>query len=123
MAFWVYVLKCADGSYYTGHTDNIETRLSQHQLGQSAYTSTRLPVAIIYSDMFYDRDTAFRAERRIKAWSRAKKEAMFLGDWQEVGRLAIPPSERRKRGASLDGVYPERSRWARDERDLGWGEN
>ena len=114
MAFWVYVLKCADGSYYTGHTDNLETRISQHQLGQSGYTSTRLPVTLAYSEWLYDRDTAFRAERRIKAWSRAKKEAMFAGDWQEVGRLAVPPSERHERGASLD--------FARDERNLSWGE-
>ncbi len=115
MAFWVYILKCSDGSYYTGHTDNLETRLSQHALGLGGvYTSERQPVSLVYHDMFNDRDTAFRAERRIKGWTRAKKEALMAGDWQKIRRLAVPPQERAARGASFD--------FAQDERDNAWAQ-
>ena len=111
MSFWVYVLKCADGSYYTGHTDNLDLRLAQHQAGEGgAYTRERLPVELMYSDWLEDRDSAFQAERRIKNWSRAKKEALFAQDGQALSRLAVPPSERQMRSASLDFARDERVR-------------
>ena len=89
MAFWVYILRCADGSYYTGHTDNFEQRIAEHQSGQGCeYTSTRLPVSVVFSQEFYSREEALSAERQIKGWSRKKKEAMMRGDWAEVSRLA-----------------------------------
>lgn len=48
--FWVYILQCADGSYYTGHTDNLEKRISEHQAGESeVYTATRRPVKLAWS--------------------------------------------------------------------------
>jgi len=87
--FWVYILRCADGSYYTGHTDNLEQRIGQHLTGQCAgYTSTRLPVELIWSQEAASREEALSAERQIKGWSRKKKEAMICGDWAEVSRLA-----------------------------------
>ena len=87
--FWVYILRCADGSYYTGHTDNLEKRFHEHQTGAiECYTDTRRPVDLIFQQMFENRDDAFAAERRIKGWSRKKKEAMMCGDWKEVSRLA-----------------------------------
>jgi putative endonuclease len=89
MSFWVYILKCADGSYYTGHTDNLEIRLAQHHSGScDGYTSTRLPVVLTFSQEFPTREEALISERRIKGWSRKKKEAMMRGDWKEVSRLA-----------------------------------
>ena len=89
MGFWVYILRCADGSYYTGHTDNLETRLGQHQSGLvEGYTSTRLPVTLAFAQEFPSRLEALAMERRIKGWSRAKKEAMMRADWAAVGRLA-----------------------------------
>ncbi len=89
MAFWVYILKCSDGSYYTGHTENLELRISQHQQGTvAAYTSTRLPVELVFSQAFPSRAEAIVSERQIKGWTRAKKEAMMRGDWHEVSRLA-----------------------------------
>jgi len=77
--FYVYILRCNDGSYYTGHTDNIEQRLSEHQTGfvTSCYTFTRLPVELVFTEIFDSRDTAFHAEHQIKKWSRAKKEALI----------------------------------------------
>jgi predicted GIY-YIG superfamily endonuclease len=90
MAFWVYMLKCADGSYYTGHTDSLETRVVQHEAGAiaSCYTHKRLPVTLVYSQSFTTRDEALSAERQIKGWSRAKKEAIIAGNWNEVSRLS-----------------------------------
>jgi predicted GIY-YIG superfamily endonuclease len=89
MAFLVYILRCADGSYYTGHTDDLTRRLAEHDAGQIAgYTATRRPVALIFSEEFSTREGALTSERRIKGWSRKKKEAMIRGDWTEVSRLA-----------------------------------
>jgi predicted GIY-YIG superfamily endonuclease len=90
MAFWVYILKCADGSYYTGHTDNLETRVGEHETGVIAgcYTHTRRPVTLVFSQSCATREEALAAERQIKGWSRAKKEAMIAGNWAEVSRLA-----------------------------------
>jgi predicted GIY-YIG superfamily endonuclease len=87
--FWVYVLRCADDSYYVGHTDNLEMRLAQHQAGELAgYTKTRRPVQLVYSDTFGSRDEAFAAEQQLKGWSRKKKEALVRGDWDQLRRLA-----------------------------------
>ncbi|MFM5906810.1 MAG: GIY-YIG nuclease family protein [Novosphingobium sp.] len=89
MAFYTYLLRCSDGSYYAGHTDNLEQRVAQHQAGTFAgYTATRRPVDLVWSEWFQTRDDAFLAERRIKGWSRAKKEALIAGDWQRIRSLA-----------------------------------
>ncbi len=89
MSFWVYILRCGDGSYYTGHTDNLERRLHQHQAGIfDGYTASRKPLALVYSCPFPSREEALRAERQIKGWSRKKKEAMLRGDWSAVNRLS-----------------------------------
>ena len=89
MSFWVYILRCADGSYYTGHTDNLEKRIAEHQAGECpGYTLSRRPVTVVYTESFATREEALACERRIKGWSRKKKEAMMRGDWTEVVRLA-----------------------------------
>lgn len=87
--FWVYILHCADGTYYTGHTDNLELRIGKHQSGEfETYTLTRRPVRLVFAQECASRHAALTAERQIKGWSRKKKEAMIRGDWNEVGRLA-----------------------------------
>lgn len=87
--FWVYILRCADGSYYAGHTDNLEIRINQHQAGECAgYTLTRRPLKLVWYQECTTREEALSAERQIKGWSRKKKEAMMRGDWVEVSRLA-----------------------------------
>jgi len=89
MSFWVYILRCADGSYYTGHTDNLEKRVAEHQAGElPGYTFSRRPVTVVYSEVLTTREEALVCERWIKGWSRQKKEAMMRGDWAEVARLA-----------------------------------
>ena len=89
MSFWVYILRCRDNSYYTGHTDNLEKRIAEHQTGAvEGYSSSRLPVTLVFADEFPTREEALARERQIKGWSRKKKEAMVRGDWAEVSRLA-----------------------------------
>lgn len=89
MNFWVYILRCADGSYYTGYTDNLEKRIAEHQAGElPGYTFSRRPVTLVYRETFATREEALACERQIKGWSRRKKEAMMRGDWAEVTRLA-----------------------------------
>ena len=105
LAFWVYVLQCADGKYYTGHTDNIERRFSEHQAGGYCdFTSRRRPVKMMWSDYFSTRIEALEAERRIKPWSRAKKEALFRGDWAAVSHIARPPKERPSTSLGTNGL-------------------
>lgn len=89
MTFWVYILHCADDSYYTGHTDNLEQRIGEHKVGAYlGYTSNRLPVAHAWSQECTTRVEALAAEQQIKGWSRRKKEAMIRGDWKSVALLA-----------------------------------
>jgi predicted GIY-YIG superfamily endonuclease len=89
MAFWVYMLECADHSYYTGHTDDLEKRIGEHHSGEmGGYTASRRPVELVFADEFPTREEALTAELQIKGWSRKKKEALVRGDWGEVSRLA-----------------------------------
>lgn len=89
MGFWVYILECADGSYYAGHTEDLETRLAKHARREiPGYTSSRLPVSLIFSQEHPTREEAIASERQIKGWSRKKKQAMIRGDWDEVAHLA-----------------------------------
>jgi putative endonuclease len=89
MSFWVYILRCSDDSYYTGHTDNLEKRLGEHQTGSyCGYTARRLPIELAWSQECTTREEALTAELQIKGWSRKKKEAMMSGNWKEVQRLA-----------------------------------
>ena len=87
--FFVYILKCSDNSYYTGHTDNIEMRLSMHQQQLvCGYTSKRLPVTLVFVQDFGSRYEALSAERQIKGWSRKKKEALIAKNWDTLIKLA-----------------------------------
>ena len=89
MSFYAYLLRCSDGSYYAGHTDDIDLRLAQHNDGTfEGYTSRRRPVEMVWCDMFMTRDDAFWAERKLKGWSRAKKEALVTGEWELIRVLA-----------------------------------
>ena len=86
--FFVYLLNCADGSYYCGHTDNIETRMQQHDVSESGYISTRKPFNLVWQGEFETREGAIAFEQQIKGWSRAKKEALIAGDWNRIQELA-----------------------------------
>jgi len=89
MSFYAYMLRCSDGSYYVGHTDDLDARIATHQAGLlSGYTQKRRPVQLVWHQEFAERDQAFAAERQIKGWSRAKKEALIRGDWDAIQLLS-----------------------------------
>ncbi|MBA4161696.1 MAG: rRNA methyltransferase [Novosphingobium sp.] len=113
MAFWTYILHCADSSYYTGHTDNLEQRIGQHDTGYfpGCYTFKRRPLQLVWSNEFPTRVEALEAEVRIKGWSRPKKEALIRGDWVAIQRLA-------KRHQSFETGLRMRSSPPQDEREL-----
>ena len=89
MSFWAYMLRCSDGTYYVGHSDELDVRVGGHQSGLiEGYTNTRLPVELVWSEEFATRGEALDAERQIKGWSRAKKEALIRRDWEGVQYLS-----------------------------------
>jgi len=96
---YVYILKCADASYYTGQTTNLEHRLAEHRAGTyEGYTSTRLPVELVWSQNVQTDNEAFLLERKLKGWSRIKKEALILGNVDALH--SIVRQERKRREAS-----------------------
>lgn len=98
--FHVYILRCADGTYYTGHTDNLEARVAQHQAGAfPGYTHDRRPVELMWSEGFPTRLEALDREQQVKDWSRKKKEALFRADWDCVSAAA---GSRPRVSAALD---------------------
>ena len=81
MAAWVYLLRCADGSLYTGWTADLDARLRRHGAGKaSAYTRSRLPVELVLALPMADRNAAMREEARIKGLERAQKLALLVPD-------------------------------------------
>ena len=89
MRGYVYILKCVDGSYYTGSTTNIELRLWQHQQGEGAkHTAKRLPVELVYVEVFDRIDVAFYREKQVQGWSRQKKEALIAGEFNQLHSFA-----------------------------------
>jgi putative endonuclease len=80
-SFFVYILKCADQSYYTGYTDNLDKRVKKHNLGKAAkYTSGRRPVKLVYSEGHEHKNSAMSRELQLKRWTRAEKEVLITGD-------------------------------------------
>ena len=101
MGFWAYMLYCADRSFYVGQTDDLDARLSAHQSALiPGYTSTRLPVKLVWSSEFPTRYEAIQAERQIKGWSRAKKLALIRGDWNLISELARNSEEKKRASTS-----------------------
>jgi predicted GIY-YIG superfamily endonuclease len=80
---------CRQFLLHRAHTDNLEERIAKHESGEiEGYTSTRLPVRVVFTEEFSTREEALASERQIKGWSRRKKEALMRGDWAELSRLA-----------------------------------
>jgi predicted GIY-YIG superfamily endonuclease len=87
--FWVYILRCSDGVFSVGHTDDLERRFAQHQSGElGGFTSKRLPVELAWASEMPTREEAILREMQIKNWTRAKKEALISGDWRRLKHLA-----------------------------------
>lgn len=74
---FMYILLCADGTFYTGSTRDLRIRLRQHDSGVGAeYTSRRLPVTLVYYEMFERVDDAFAREKQVQQWHRSKKRTL-----------------------------------------------
>ena len=104
MSWHVYILRCSNGSYYTGHTQNVSARFIAHQTGRgSSHTAKYRPVELLYTETVADKTTAAKRERQIKKWSRAKKEALIRDNLVELKLLARCRS-----------LYPEQSKEGED---------
>jgi putative endonuclease len=88
--YYVYMLLCADGSFYVGVTNELEVRIGQHQFGidPHCYTFSRRPLKLVHSSDFRNVDDAIAWEKQLKGWSRAKKQALVESDWHRISRLA-----------------------------------
>jgi len=88
---WLYILKCADDSYYVGTSRvSLEQKVAEHNAGHyGGYTAKRRPIALAFSQSFDRITDAIAAERQVKGWSRAKKEALMRGDFEGLKTLSI----------------------------------
>jgi putative endonuclease len=114
----IYILRCADGSYYTGITRrSVDERVSEHAQGlvKVCYTESRLPVKLVFSEYYERVDEAVAAERRVKGWSRAKKEAMMQGDFAALSALAKRKEKLRKVESDPSSFETAASRPPQDE--------
>ena len=112
MALYVYILKCADGTYYTGLTDDPRRRLEEHQQGirKNAYTYRRRPVKMVYSMHFPDgtHDQARAWEKKLKGWSTAKKLAVIEDRWEDLPKLSACRNDSRSANRSESAADPKK---------------
>lgn len=86
---YMYILKCADDSYYTGSTIDLELRVIQNQNGEGAnYTRKRLPVLLVYYEEYQNIEDAFYREKQVQGWSRKKKEALIESRREDLPLLS-----------------------------------
>ena len=88
MSFTTYMMRCADDSYYVGHTDNFDARMNQHHVATTGYLASRRPFIVVWIGEFETRAGALAFELKLKGWSRAKKAALVVGDWNLISQLA-----------------------------------
>jgi len=104
----MYILKCADDSFYTGSTVNLEKRLWEHQNSLGAnHTKNRLPVTLVFCEEFARIDEAFYREKQVQGWGRAKKQALIDGRHGDLPALASTSSAYEDRTLSLSKGAPE----------------
>ncbi|MEL0645412.1 GIY-YIG nuclease family protein [Olleya sp. Ti.3.14] len=84
--YYVYILLCVDKTYYTGMTNDLERRVSQHKSGhkKDSYTAMRLPVKLLWYLQCENPKEAIAIEKQIKGWSRRKKQALIEENWQDL---------------------------------------
>ena len=107
---YLYILRCANGQYYTGSTTDLEKRLAQHNRGEAAnFTRRHRPVELVYAEELAGIEEAFVREKQVQGWSRQKKEALILGRYDTLPQLSkgrvrfaakeirpLPPARRTK---------------------------
>ncbi|MGL1889523.1 MAG: GIY-YIG nuclease family protein [Reichenbachiella sp.] len=96
--YTVYILLCADGSYYTGVTNNIERRFHEHSTGihPKAYTHSRRPLKLVFQENYKYIDQAIAFEKQVKGWSRKKKEAIINQAWVNLPELSKKDFSKRR---------------------------
>src|SRR5215472_10884061 len=106
MSAYLHILRCVDGSYYTGTTrGSLETRLAEHEAGAfDGFTARRRPVNLVFYQEFQRMEDGVAAKRQVKGWRREKKEALIRGDFAALPELSRPPSRRGPRAAPEDEV-------------------
>jgi len=97
MSYAIYILRCSDDTYYTGLTKDLVGRVKEHEVGvhPESYTFRRTPVKLVWSIVTESYQEAFQWERRIKGWSRVKKEALIRGDIEGIHEIV--KSERKQK--------------------------
>jgi predicted GIY-YIG superfamily endonuclease len=102
--FFLYMLRCADGKLYVGHTDDLEKRIALHKSGAlGGWTKRRRPVELVFADGFATRAEALEREMQVKGWTRAKKEALIARDWKRIHSLARGPDRTSVRPSTTRG--------------------
>jgi len=97
MSYFVYILKCANGTYYVGHSQSVSARYSRHRDGSGArHTAVNTPEQIAYSEEFDTELGAIRRERQIKRWARGKKQALIDGRMRDLRQLSRSHDHRKK---------------------------
>ncbi|MBT3314621.1 MAG: GIY-YIG nuclease family protein [Anaerolineae bacterium] len=99
MSYYIYILHCADGSYYTGSTADLSLRLTAHQEGSSprAYTYKRRPVKLAWATEVETKREARMLEHQIKGWNRKKKEALIRDDYNAIHEIVRDERKRREK--------------------------
>jgi len=89
-SYFVYIVECSDGLYYTGVTNDVENRIIEHNDGihKRSFTYKRRPVVLKYYQQFTDINDAISWEKQLKGWNRKKKEALFIEDWGKIIELS-----------------------------------
>ena len=107
MPYAIYILRCSDGTYYTGLTKDLEARVHDHQIGArvDSYTYGRRPVELVWNEVVESYQEAFEWEHQIKGWSRTKKEALICGDIDGIHKIV--KAERRRRENIKDNSRAE----------------
>ncbi len=106
--YYVYIVRCSDGSFYVGVTNNVELRGNQHNEGadHQAYTFSRRPVELVYSEVFKEIVQAIAWEKQVKRWSRAKKQALIEGKWDVLHLLAECKNLTSHKNYNPDAIEP-----------------
>lgn len=128
MKGWMYISECSDGTYYTGSTNNLKLRITQHQNGEGGnHTKKRLPIKLVYFEEFDRVDKAFYREKQVQGWSRKKKEALINKQPEQLHDLAKCVNETSSEGfdssAFGSAQAPESSNQPKNKETYGLFEN
>lgn len=99
MPYYVYILLCSDGSFYTGYTGDLKRRIKQHQSGSipRSYTKPRRPVELVWAGEFQTKEEARTNEKKIKRWKPDRKNILIREDKQQTAQIFENEGGKRKK--------------------------